>query len=146
MGNPFVHLDLSTDDVNAAKKFYKSVFDWKFTDFPEMQWTGINVGTGVGGGMASKQMPAQPTAWTPYVDVADVKKTIAKAKTAGATIIVPFMQVGEMGCLGVFVDPQGATIGVWQATKKPAAKRTARAAKRTAKQKKAPARKTSRRR
>jgi len=115
MGNPFVHLDLSTDDPVAAKKFYKTVFDWKFKEFPEMKWTGIDVGTGVGGGIGGKNMASQPTAWTAYVDVADVKKTIAKAKKAGATIVVPFMQVGAMGALGVFVDPQGATIGVWQA-------------------------------
>jgi uncharacterized protein len=130
MGNPFVHLDLSCDDVGAAKKFYKNVFDWKFRDFPQMQWTGIDVGKGVGGGMGGKQMPNQPTAWTAYVDVADVKKTIAKAQKAGATIVVPYMPVGDMGTLGVFVDPQGATIGVWQAAKKAAPKKAA--AKKTA--------------
>lgn len=86
-----------------------------------MNWTGIDVGKGVGGGMGGKQSPNQPTAWTAYVDVDDVKKTIAKAQKAGAKIVIPFMQVGDMGCLGVFVDPQGATMGVWQATKKPAA-------------------------
>ena len=137
MANPFVHLDLSTNDVAAAKKFYKSVFDWKFKDFPEMKWTGIDVGKGVGGGIGGKNMPTQPTAWTAYVDVTDVKKTIAKAKKAGATIVVPFMQVGEMGALGVFVDPQGATIGVWRATKQAAApKKKAAAAKPAKKAKK----------
>ena len=125
MANPFVHLDLSTDDPAAAKKFYKSVFDWKFKDFPEMKWTGIDVGQGVGGGIGGKEMPGQPTAWTAYVDVTDVKKTIAKAKKAGATIVVPFMTVGNMGALGVFVDPQGATIGVWEAAKKQAAAKPA---------------------
>jgi predicted enzyme related to lactoylglutathione lyase len=122
MANPFVHLDLATDDMAGAKKFYKSVFDWKFKDVPQMKWSGIDVGKGVGGGIGEKQMPNQPTAWTAYVDVADVKKTIAKAKKAGATVIVPFMDMGS-GHLGVFVDPQGATIGVWTSVKKPAAKK-----------------------
>src|SRR5262245_38200154 len=135
MGNPFVHLDLSTDDVASAKKFYKSVFDWSFKDIPKMDWTGIDVGKGVGGGIGKKQMPNQPTAWTAYVDVTDVKKTIAKAKKAGATIVVPHMEVPNMGYLGVFVDPQGATIGVWQTmAKAPAAKKPAKkAAKKPAK-------------
>lgn len=140
MGNPFVHLDLTTSDPAAAKKFYKSIFDWKFLEFPAMGWTGIDVGGGVGGGIGGKQDPSSPTAWTAYVDVADVKKTIAKAQKAGATIIVPFMEIPNMGYLGVFVDPQGATIGVWQtvapqpppaparkaAAKKPAAKPAAK--------------------
>jgi uncharacterized protein len=140
MGNPFVHLDLSTDDPGAAKKFYKSVFDWSFKDFPQMQWSGIDVGKGVGGGIGKKQMPTQPTAWTAYVDVADVKKTIAKAKKAGATIVVPHMEVPNMGYLGVFVDPQGATIGVWQAMKKAAAP------KKSAAKKRAPAKRSAKRR
>ena len=95
---------------------------------PAMDWTGIDVGKGVGGGIGKKQMPGQPTAWTAYVDVADVKKSIAKAQKAGATIIVPHMAVGGMGFIGVFVDPQGATIGVWQAAKKTAPKKTAKKA------------------
>lgn len=137
MGNPFVHLDLATDDPASAKKFYKRVFDWKFIDFPAMGWTGIDVGQGVGGGLGKKQDKKEPTAWTAYVGVADVKKTIAKAKKAGASILVPYMEVGDMGSLGVFVDPQGATIGVWQAAKKTAAKKKSGAKKKTATKKKA---------
>lgn len=139
MGNPFVHLDLTCDDPDAAKKFYGSVFDWKFIEFPDMHWTGLDVGEGVGGGLGGKQSPDQPTAWTAYVDVADVKATIAKAEKAGATIVVPYMEVGGMGWLGVFVDPQGATIGVWQAAKKPPAPAAKKTAKKTAKKKAAAA-------
>ncbi len=142
MGNPFVHLDLTCDNPAEAKKFYGSVFDWQFTDFPDMKWVGIGVGEGVGGGMGGKQSPDQPTAWTAYVGVADVKKTMAKAKKAGATIVVPFVEVGGMGYLGVFVDPQGATIGVWQAAAKaatpPAAPKKAAAPKKVAKAAAAP--------
>jgi hypothetical protein len=121
MGNPFVHLDLATTDVAAARKFYGSVFDWKFQDVPDMNWTGIDVGTGVGGGMGPKNMPEQPTAWTAYVEVSDVAATLAKAQANGAQIIVPEMAVGEMGKLGVFIDPQGATCGVWAPMKAPPA-------------------------
>ena len=44
MGNPFVHIELSTDDVAKAKKFYKSVFDWKLSDIPKMGYTMLDVG------------------------------------------------------------------------------------------------------
>ena len=123
MGNPFVHLDLACDDPAAAKKFYKSIFDWKFKEMPSMNWTGIDVGKGVGGGLGQKQMAQQPTAWTAYVEVADVKKTIAKAEKAGATVVQPYMEIPGMGSLAVFIDPQGAAFGVWATARKPAAKR-----------------------
>lgn len=125
MGNPFVHLDLAADDVEGAKQFYGKIFDWKFQDFPEMKWTGIGVGKGVGGGMGPKNMPGQPTAWTAYVEVADVSSTMAKARDAGATVYVERQEIPGMGVLGVFADPQGAVIGVWEPVKKPAAPRSA---------------------
>ncbi len=111
----FAHIELSTDDLAKAKKFYKSVFDWNLADLPEMGYTMINVGSGTGGGMTKKQMPEQPTAWLPYVQVDDVKKTIAKAAKGGARVVVAYQDIGNMGAIGVFVDPSGAALGVWQA-------------------------------
>jgi len=142
MGNPFAHIELAADDVAAAKKFYKSVFDWQLKDMPfgDMTYTMVNVGKGVGGGMTPKMMGAQqPTAWLPYVEVADVAKSLAKAKSAGANVVVERTPIGEnMGSFGVFVDPQGAALGLWEASKKAPAKRAAakkKPAKKAAKKK-----------
>ena len=129
MGNPFTHVDLQTSDPAAAKKFYKAVFDWKFQEMPEMNWTGVDVGKGVGGGIGP--IPPgnpMPPSWTSYVDVADVKKTMEKVEKAGGKALLPFMAIGDMGFIGVFQDPQGAVLGVWQGAKKPAPKRTAKKA------------------
>jgi hypothetical protein len=118
-GNAFVHCELSADDLGAAKKFYKKLFDWKLSDMgPEMgNYTLIDVGKKTsGGGMTKKMMPGQPTAWLSYVQVASVKKTMAKAEKAGAKSVVPFQEIGEMGAVGIFVDPQGAALGVWERT------------------------------
>ena len=82
MPNPFAHIELTTDNLKAAQKFYSKVFAWKLSDVPGMNYTMINVGTGVGGGMQSKPMPEAPTGWMPYVQVDDVKATVAKATTA----------------------------------------------------------------
>ena len=136
MANAFAHCELSTTDVAQAKKFYKSVFSWKLTDVKGMPYTMIDVGTGVGGGMQKVMMPGQPTAWMPYVQVDDVKKSIAKAKKAGAKILVDFQQLGPNGAMGIFLDPAGAALGVWESAKKaarPAAKRKTAAKKKTAK-------------
>jgi len=51
MGNPFVHVELHTQDPHRAKKFYEELFDWKLEDMPGMDYTVINVGEGTGGGM-----------------------------------------------------------------------------------------------
>ncbi len=135
MGNPFVHIELSTDDTKAAQKFYKSVFDWKFKAGPGMGgYTMIDTGGQPGGGMMGKSMPNQPTAWLTYVGVADVKKTVAKAKKAGATIYVEYQEIPNMGSLAVFADPTGGAIGVWQPAMKAAPAKAApkKAAKKAA--------------
>jgi len=133
MGNSFVHCELSADDVAAARKFYTKVFAWKIGPAdPKMgDYAMIDVGSKTsGGGLTKKMMPGQPTAWLTYVEVDSVKKTMARAQKAGATPVVPFQSLGEMGAIGVFMDPQGATLGLWERGKpaKKVAKKTAKAA------------------
>jgi len=147
MPNPFAHIELTTDNLKAAQKFYSKVFAWKLSDMPGMSYTMIDVGQGVGGGMQSKPMPEAPTGWMPYVQVDDVKASIAKAAKAGATVMLPYQEVGEMGAIGVFSDPNGAVIGVWEskqapsAASAPAAEEAPPAKKVAAKPKSAPAKK-----
>ena len=132
MSGLFAHTELNTSDVPAAKKFYKKLFpEWTMKDEsmgPGMKYTMLNVGKKGIGGMQTKQMPEAPSQWVPYVEVADVKKTMAKAELAGATVYLPYMEImGGHGAIGVFADPTGATIGVWgkvAAAKKPAKKKS----------------------
>ena len=116
MPNPFAHIELTTDDLKAAQKFYGKVFAWNLKEMPGMNYTMIDVGTGTGGGMQLRPMPDAPTGWMPYVQVDDVKATVAKAAKAGATVLLAYQEIGgNMGSLGVFKDPNGSVIGVWAA-------------------------------
>lgn len=143
MANPFAHIELNTDDVAKAKKFYQRVFDWKLSDMPGMGYTMIEVGKGgTGGGMQKKPMAGAPTTWLPYVQVDSVKTSVAKATKAGGRVIVAYQPIGDMGAIGIFADPAGAMLGVWEAAKKAPKKA---AAKRPAKKKAATKKKTSRR-
>ena len=150
MPNPFAHIELTTDDLKAAQKFYGKVFAWNLKEMPGMNYTMIEVGGGTGGGMQLRPMPDAPTGWMPYVQVDDVKATVAKAAKAGATVLLPYQEIGgNMGSLGVFKDPSGSVIGVWAAPaqampaakKKAGAKKPAAPAKAAAPAKKAAAKK-----
>ena len=121
MGNPFANIELNTGDLKAAKTFYKKLFDWKLTDMPMGPgevYTMLDVGKGTGGGMQKKPMAEAPTQWLSYVEVDDVSKSIAKAEKLGAKIVVPHMDIGDNGTIGIFIDPTGATLGVWAQAKK----------------------------
>src|SRR6266571_402916 len=47
MANPFVHVELATTDIDQAKSFYRSLFDWKLNDMD------------MGGGIARRDDPAR---------------------------------------------------------------------------------------
>jgi uncharacterized protein len=115
MGNPFVHIELTTSDVGRAKSFYKSLFDWKLKDVDMgggQTYTMIDVGNGTGGGMF--EMPGAPIAWVPYAAVGDVAKSTEKARSLGAQILKEKSEVPGMGWFSIFRDPTGALIALWE--------------------------------
>ncbi|SRR5258706_6398166 len=121
MPNPFVHVELGSDNPTKSKEFYSKLFNWKFEDAPSPVpggvYTHIKVGDGVGGGLMKKAMPEAPNMWLPYVLVDSVDATIKKARQMGAKIVVEKMPIPEMGAFGIFVDPSGAPLGVWEVIK-----------------------------
>lgn len=123
MISTFCHVELNTADTTAATAFYNKLFGWKTTAMPGMAYTMIETGTDVGGGIQQKPMPEAPNHWLPYVEVASVKKAIATAKKLGANVVVDFMPLPDMGAIGIFVDPQGAALGVWEPEQKAPAKK-----------------------
>ena len=148
MGNPFVHIELTTPDVGRAKSFYKSLFDWKLKDVDMgggQTYTMIDVGNGTGGGMF--EMAGAPIAWVPYAAVSDVAKSTEKARSLGAQILKDKSEVPGMGWFSIFRDPTGALIALWEPKPKPkaAAPKRAKAKPRKAKAKAKAKRKARRR-
>jgi uncharacterized protein len=117
MANPFVHVELSTTDIDKAKSFYRSLFSWQLDDMDMgggMTYTLIKVGEGTGGGMMKHPMPGAPSAWLPYVQVDDLRAATDKAKSLGATIMRDITPVTDEGAFSIIVDPTGAMLGLWQ--------------------------------
>lgn len=67
MGNPFVHVELQTQDTANAKAFYAGLFDWKLQDLPGMDYVMVGVGEGTGGGIMKHPTAGAPSQWLPYV-------------------------------------------------------------------------------
>ncbi len=114
MANPFVHIELQTQDVEKSKKFYAGMFDWKLEDIPGMDYTMVNVGEGTGGGMMKNPVPGIPDNWLPYILVDDVAASTKKAQSLGATIAKDVTEIPDTGRFSVILDPTGAAFGLWQ--------------------------------
>ena len=136
MGNPFVHIELTTSDVGKAKSFYKSLFDWKLKDVDMgggQTYTMVDVGDGTGGGMF--EMQGAPIAWIPYAAVKDVAKSTEKARSLGAQIMKEKSEVPGMGWFSIFRDPTGALIALWEPKPKEMPKKAKAKPKKAAKKK-----------
>lgn len=118
MGNPFVHIELTTDDLGKAKEFYGKLFSWSLEDAPMPNgiYTMIKAEGGPGGGMMNKPSPEVPTAWLPYV--ASVEEAVANAKKLGGKIMKDKTPIPGMGAFAILLDPTGGAIGVYENAKK----------------------------
>jgi predicted enzyme related to lactoylglutathione lyase len=114
MANPFVHIELHTQDPEKAKKFYSELFDWALEEYPDMNYTIINVGEGTGGGIMKSPMPDAMPQWVPYVLVSDVAASTEKAKSLGATVLTNVTEIPDMGWFSMILDPTGAAFALWK--------------------------------
>jgi len=109
-------LDLMTPDPDAASSFYEALFGWDI--FVGTEETGgyrmCQLGDDAIAGIVGMPMPDLPPAWRPYIKVDDAAATIAGVQGAGGEVLFNPSQVMELGIMGVFADPQGAILGIWQ--------------------------------
>ncbi len=116
MSNPFVHVELNSNNLGKAQAFYGKLFDWKTSDtqMPDGTYTTIDVGEGTGGGMTEHLLTGAASSWLPYVQVEDVKAATKKAEALGGKVIQGVTEVPDMGVMSIISDPTGANLGLWQ--------------------------------
>lgn len=103
--------ELQARDLDAAKKFYAPLFDWRLKESPD--YTEMHVGADAAGGMLVSQAPPEvPSFWMPYFAVEDCEASVARAQSLGGTPIVPPMDVPNVGRFAMVSDPQGAVFAV----------------------------------
>ncbi len=118
-------VELSTSDEAGGVAFYTSLLGW--TDhaepMPEESGGGVyHMGQIEGDNIAgmSKQQPDEaaqgiPPHWNIYLAVDDVDATVAKVEGAGGRVLMPSMDVMDIGRMAFITDPTGAPVGLWQA-------------------------------
>lgn len=110
-------VDLMTSDPQRARAFYTELFGWD-ADEPAEEFGGyVNFrknGVAVAGCMASQPDAGPPDIWSVYLASDDTRKTVDAAAAGGGQVLVPAMDVADLGTMAVVTDPGGAAIGVWQ--------------------------------
>jgi hypothetical protein len=103
--------ELYTRDLEKAKDFYSKLLGWTYTrQEGAMDYFVIMNGSRPNGGMMTiaPTMGDMPPNWTVYFSVADIDKTVEKAKSLGGQLATPIMDAGGVGRIGFIIDPTGA--------------------------------------
>jgi hypothetical protein len=117
----FVWADLFTADPAAAQAFYTGLFGWEATTIERTTASGThsyivmaNGGEPVAGigRRPSRMSDAVLGHWVGYVSVPDVPKALAAATAAGGRVLFPAKDLPRRGTQAIFVDPEGAELGV----------------------------------
>jgi predicted enzyme related to lactoylglutathione lyase len=116
-GTP-VWIDLSTSDIAAASTFYRGLFGWNVPPGNESfgGYTMAFLDDAQVGGLMPKgpDEAGMPDAWTIYLASDDAEASSAAVKTAGGSVVMEPMDVGDFGRMAIATDPAGALFGIWQ--------------------------------
>jgi predicted enzyme related to lactoylglutathione lyase len=114
----FCWVDLSTTDVEGAKRFYGELLGVESEPAPGFPTDKGGYGYFTKGGrqvagFGPTQREGQPPAWLSYVKVEDADATAAKVNEAGGNVhFGPVDLPGDHGRIAVFQDPTGAFVAI----------------------------------
>lgn len=121
MKNAISWFEIPVTDMNRAQKFYETIFQMQMTplETPDIQMRIFPLDdnmTQVGGALAKTDGFHKPSATEgPLIYLngnPDVQIILDRIPAAGGTIIVPKMEIGQYGFMGVFLDTEGNRIAL----------------------------------
>lgn len=111
-------VDLMASDPGRTQAFYRDVLGWAYTESQPEYGGYCNAlvdGRAVAGLFPTMEgMADAPHRWSVYLATDDITADAATAADAGAAALFEPVQVGPFGAMGMWTDPTGAAVGMWQ--------------------------------
>lgn len=108
------HFAIHADDLPRARRFYESVFGWRFNSYGPPDFFQIATGTredpGIKGAMQSRRYSVVEKEIVGYectVVVPDVDATAAAVEAQGGKVLMPKAAIPGVGWLIKFLDTEG---------------------------------------
>ena len=123
-----VHFEIPADDLERAKKFYGSVFDWQLETMPMadgeytvVRTTPVDENTqmpteagSINGGMMQRDERTPSPVIT--IDVDAIDEALREIEALGGSTVTPRTAIPGMGAFAYFKDPEGNVLGLWETT------------------------------
>ena len=115
-------VDLGSPDPQGAADFYGALFGWEAPEGPPESggYRVAMIRDRAVAGIGPAQNPGPPV-WTTYIAVESADAAAEQVIAAGGQVILPPMDVMDVGRMAVFTDTIGAFFSVWQAGTHPGA-------------------------
>jgi len=117
MPNNVVHFAIHADDLERARRFYRSVFGWQFQAWGSPDLSSFCLvkneageDPGIKGAMQHRRYNAAPKEMIGYecsIAVADVDTTAAAVEAHGGKVVMPKCAIPGVGWLIKFLDTEG---------------------------------------
>jgi hypothetical protein len=108
-----VHVEIPAANLEGAGKFYESLFGWKISHMPEMNYTMWEVGDGSGGGFPEVSADSPAGQVLVYIDSDDIDADLKQVEKLGGKVLHQKTEIPGMGWFGIFKDPTGNAIGLY---------------------------------
>ncbi len=110
---PVVHWEITAQDQPKMREFYMQMFNWEINEGPISE-----VKAGIGGvdpgSLTGHILPGNASRVLLYIQVLDLKASMAKAEQLGGAIIAQPIDVPGGPTISKIVDPEGNHIGLIQ--------------------------------
>lgn len=109
-----VHFEINTKDAQRAKKFYTTVFGWKYkdSDIPGIEYYLIE-GVTPGGAINPLAQDSKVKAPTVYFGTEDIDATLKKVRDSGGTADQKQPIPGQ-GWFAACTDPEGNSFSLYE--------------------------------
>jgi len=111
MSNTFIWADLSTYDIQLAKRFYSQCFGWTYREVDSGYYS-CRAQNGFAGGLFTMpekfQNMGMPSFWMSYIHVEDIEEIVRVAERHGAKVEVKPQPAPGGGMIALIRDPSGA--------------------------------------
>jgi predicted enzyme related to lactoylglutathione lyase len=125
MKNKVVMFEIPASNLQKAKAFYESVFDWTIeiwddrgamvqTTASDNEYNPTEPG-GINGGIYTRKSSDEHASFG--VETESIDRTLKAIEKAGGKVVTPKHSIGEWGFMADFADPEGNVIALWERPK-----------------------------
>jgi len=115
------HFDVQADDLSRARRFYETVFEWKFNPWGPPDFfliaTGKEADPGIHGALTKRRTHVEGKPMFGYectISVANVDETAAAIEANGGQVTLPKTCINGVGWIIQFLDTEGNVVCAMQ--------------------------------